>query len=137
MRESAGKYVYLRGSVIAKDYSDLTNNIIFESPVVNTATATVPCTTLHVELGTEKLVPLGTDFSKLILTGCKTGFCARQTSPFALISDRVYTLGAVARNCAAYRPASTTATTPNPSLARRRELPPRFPHAAPCALDNI
>jgi hypothetical protein len=31
----------------------------------------------------------------------------------------------------------TTTTTPDPSLARRSELRPRFPHAVPCALDNI
>jgi hypothetical protein len=30
----------------------------------------------------------------------------------------------------------TTTTTPYTSLARRSELPPRFPHAVPCALDN-
>jgi hypothetical protein len=29
-----------------------------------------------------------------------------------------------------------TTTTPNPSLARRRELPPRVQHAVPCALDS-
>jgi hypothetical protein len=78
-------------------------------------------------------------FGQISCPNCSLGelldeLVSRKTSPFALISDGVCTLGVAARNCAACRPPTTT-TAPNPSLARRRKHPRRFTHAAPCALD--